>query len=77
MAISPTSKEFERFFRRLGKRVRSLRLERKMVQEDLLDHGFSTRHYQRIEVGLPINIKTAIKLCKAFGIKLSVLFRGL
>lgn len=77
MAIRLTDKELERFFKRLGQRVRQLRMDRDMVQEDMLSHGFSTRHYQRIEAGLPINIKTAYRLCKVFGISLSELFDGL
>lgn len=74
---SKEEKEFLAFFKKLGQRVRQLRLEREMVQEDMLEHGFATRHYQRIEAGLPINIKTAIRLCRAFKIKLSDLFEGL
>ena len=54
-----------------------MRLDRELVQEDMMAYGFSTRHYQRIEAGLPINIKTALRLCKAFKIKLSDLFIGM
>ena len=77
MAILLTDKELDRFFKRLGQRVRKLRIDRGMVQEDMLSYGFSTRHYQRIEAGLPINLKTAYRLCKVFGIGLSELFEKL
>lgn len=77
MAIRLTDKEIERFFKRLGQRVRKLRMDQGLVQEDMLSHGFSTRHYQRIEAGLPINLKTAYRLCKVFGISISELFEGL
>ena len=70
-------KSFEKFFKALGQRIRALRLERSMVQEDMMNFGFSTRHYQRIEAGLPINIKTALRLCKAFKIDLPTLFKGI
>jgi DNA-binding XRE family transcriptional regulator len=77
MASRLTDKEFEKLFKRLGQRVRKLRMDRGMVQEDMLSHGFSTRHYQRIEAGLPINLKTAYRLCKVFGVSFSELFEGL
>ena len=43
--------QFERYCTRFGKRVRELRLERELTQEDMMDRGFSLRHYQRIEAG--------------------------
>lgn len=77
MAIQLKDKEFDRFFKRLGQRIRQLRMQKGMTQEDMLSYGFSTRHYQRIEAGLPINVKTAVRLCKVFEIELSELFAGL
>ena len=77
MAIRLTDKELDRFFKRLGQRVRKLRMDKGMVQEDMLSYGFSTRHYQRIEAGLPINLKTAYRLCKIFEVSFSELFEGL
>jgi len=77
MAIQLKDKEFDRFFKRLGQKIRQLRTQKGMTQEDMLSYGFSTRHYQRIEAGLPINIKTALRLCKAFGLDLSKLFADL
>jgi transcriptional regulator with XRE-family HTH domain len=67
----------DRIFRQIGKRLRDIRLSQNMVQEDLMEFGFTTRHYQRIEAGAPITIRTAVRLCKAFKIKLSELFSGL
>jgi len=74
MAIQLKDKEFGRFFKRLGQRIRQLRTQKGMTQEDMLSYGFSTRHYQRIEAGLSINVKTALRLCKIFEISLSELF---
>jgi len=75
--VAKLTKEYERFFKKLGQRIRQLRLDRGMVQEDLMSHDFSTRHYQRIEAGLPINVITALRLCKVFKINLSDLFKDL
>lgn len=77
LATGSKSNEYDRFFRKLGQRVRELRYEKGMVQEDMLEYGFSTRHYQRIEAGLPINVITALRICKVFKISLSDLFKGL
>lgn len=52
----------------LGRRVRELRLERQMTQEDMMDHGFSLRHYQHIEAGSPITTTTIWKLARAFDV---------
>lgn len=46
-------------------------------QEAMIEHGFATRHYQRIEAGLQINMVTALKLAEAFEVKLSELVKGL
>lgn len=70
-------REIKKFFKLFGQRCRGLRYERKLTQEDMLSHGFATRHYQRIEGGLPVNMITALRLAEAFGMKLSELIEGL
>ncbi len=69
--------EFEKFFKSFDVRLRKLRKQRGWTQEDMLDYGFATRHYQRIEQGLQISMTTALRLAKAFGIKLSILIKGI
>lgn len=64
------------FFKKLGARCRKIRLSKGWTQEDLLSHDFSTRHYQRIESGLQINMVTALRLAEAFGMKLVDLIKG-
>jgi transcriptional regulator with XRE-family HTH domain len=59
---------FRTFCVALGRHVRALRQERGMTQEDMMDHGFSVRHYQRIEAGLSINLLTVWNLARAFGV---------
>lgn len=69
--------EFEKFFKHFGTRCRELRLKRGLTQEDMMQYGFSTRHYQRIEQGLQVNMVTALRLAQAFKIKISILLKGL
>ncbi len=58
---------FDRFLRRLGKRIKELRVERGLTQEDMMEFGFAWRRYQRIEAGKqPITLRTAYRLAKAF-----------
>ncbi len=65
------------FFTKFGKRCKEIRLKKGLTQEDMADHGFSTRFYQRIEAGKPIHFKTVLKLSQVFSIPLSELFKGL
>lgn len=48
--------------------MRALREARALTQEDMMDLGFSLRHYQRIEAGRSITLRTMWKLAKAFKI---------
>jgi transcriptional regulator with XRE-family HTH domain len=53
-------------FLALARRVRRLRLERGLTQEDMADYGFALRQYQRIEAGFPVTVTTLWKLGFAF-----------
>jgi len=66
-----------KFFRRLGKRVRQLRLDHDYSQEDMISFGFSARHWQQIEAGRPITVSTLLRICEAFKISVERLVRGL
>jgi transcriptional regulator with XRE-family HTH domain len=65
------------FFRSLGVRVKKLRKARGYTQEDMIGYGFSARHWQQIEAGRPITIKTLLRICGTFGVKASELISGL
>ena len=69
--------DYTRFFRTLGKRIRELRRKRGLVQEDMLSHRFSTRHWQQIEAGRPITVTTLLRICKALKVSMADLVRGL
>ena len=59
----------------LGKRVRELRLEKGMTQEDMRYHGFAYRHYQRIEAGeKDLRLSTLSRLARTFKVRLRDLF---
>ncbi len=57
---------YEKEFKELGKRYRSLRLQRNMVQEDVLEHRFSVRHYQQLESGRPHSLQTLFRVSQMF-----------
>ncbi len=42
----------------------------------MLQFGFPTRRYQRIEAGQPMSVRTAYRLAKALRVTLSQLFLG-
>lgn len=49
--------------------MRTLRQRAGFTQEDMMDRGFSLRHYQRIEAGRSITLATLWKLARAFGVR--------
>ena len=67
----------ERFFLRLGKRIRQLREEHGHSQEDMIYYGFSARHWQQIEAGRPITVSTLLRICAVFETPIDRLVRGL
>ncbi len=69
--------DYGRFFQALGKRIRELRKKRGLVQEDMISHHFSTRHWQQIEAGRPITVTTLMRICKALKVSMADLVRGL
>lgn len=66
-----------KFFLRLGRRVRELRIRRGYSQEDMISYNFSARHWQQIEAGRPITVSTLLRICAAFETSLERLVRGL
>jgi transcriptional regulator with XRE-family HTH domain len=57
--------EFNRYCERFGRRVKRLRKGMKLTQEDMMERGFSLRHYQRIEAGRSVTLRTIWKLSRA------------
>jgi transcriptional regulator with XRE-family HTH domain len=67
----------QKFFLRLGERIRKLRKKCAHSQEDMISYGFSARHWQQIEAGRPITVSTLLRVCAAFGTPIDHLVRGL
>jgi len=66
-----------KFFEALGDRVKSLRKRRGFTQEDMISFGFSARHWQQIEAGRPITVRTLLRICDVFQTPMSRLVSGL
>jgi transcriptional regulator with XRE-family HTH domain len=66
-----------KFFHALGQRVRGLRKKHGYSQEDMISFGFSARHWQQIEAGRPVTMRTALRICDVFHISVERLVRGL
>jgi transcriptional regulator with XRE-family HTH domain len=54
-----------------------MREERGWRQEDMLTHGISLRHWQRIEAGKSITVTTLLKIADAFNVPPSDLIADL
>jgi transcriptional regulator with XRE-family HTH domain len=65
------------FFRTFGQRVRKLRKAKGYTQEDMIGFGFSARHWQQIEAGRPITIRTLLRICDTLGVRAAELIEGL
>ena len=65
------------FFRALGTRIKKLRKTHGYTQEDMIGYGFSARHWQQIEAGRPITIRTLLRICETFGVRAANLIEGL
>jgi transcriptional regulator with XRE-family HTH domain len=69
--------DFTPFFKELGSRLRKQRIRHSFTQEDMIGFGFSARHWQQVEAGRAITIKTLVRACRVFGVNLSTVLRGL
>ena len=65
------------FFRALGHRIRQLRKRQGYSQEDMISFGFSARHWQQVEAGRPITVRTLLWICEVFDTPMERLVRGL
>ncbi len=65
------------FFRALGMRIKKLRKTHGYTQEDMIGYGFSARHWQQIEAGRPITIRTLLRISATFDVKAADLIDGL
>jgi len=62
-------------YQKLGERIENLRKEKGLTQEELAEKADLHRAYfWDIETGRNVSIKTAYKIARALGVKLSELF---
>lgn len=62
-------------YQKLGKRIEELRRKKSLTQEQLAEKaGLHRAYFWDIESGRNISIKTAYKIARALGVKLSELF---
>jgi transcriptional regulator with XRE-family HTH domain len=66
-----------KFFQALGQRVKTLRKRKGYTQEDMISFGFSARHWQQIEAGRPITVRTLLRICEVFQVRIARLVSGL
>ena len=69
--------KYDRLFKELGSRYRKARLAQGMVQEDVLEHGFSVRHYQQLEAGRAHSLNTLFRVAEMFGLDPAAVLKGL
>jgi transcriptional regulator with XRE-family HTH domain len=67
----------QKFFKSMGQRIRGLRKKHGYSQEDMISFGFSARHWQQIEAGRPITVRTLLRICNVFKTRMSQIVRGL
>ena len=62
-------KKYEQLVARIAKNVKKVREKKAITQEEMVDYGFSYRHYQRIESGKhSFNLYTLYRLSEAFDV---------
>lgn len=71
------ARDHQEAFKILGQRYRELRSRKGMVQEDVLEYGFSVRHYQQLEAGRPHSLGTLFRLAEMFQVQPESLVKGL
>lgn len=65
-------KRYEQLAEVVTKNIREIRTKKKLTQEQMREHGFDYRYYQRIESGEVVpNLKTLVKLSMAFDVKIA------
>lgn len=75
MANSGITPEDKKFLRKMGNKIKSLRLEKGWTLEQTEEHGWSNwQHLQKIETGKNITVVTLKKIAQLYKVKMSELF---
>lgn len=67
----------KKFFAALGLRIQAARNRAGYSQEDMISFGYGVRHWQRIEAGAPITLRTLLRICGILGASMESVVRGL
>jgi transcriptional regulator with XRE-family HTH domain len=67
----------KKFFAALGLRIQAARKRAGYSQEDMISFGYGVRHWQRIEAGKPITLRTLLRICRILGMTMEAVVRGL
>jgi len=67
----------KKFFAALGLRIQAARMRAGYGQEDMISFGYGVRHWQRIEAGQPITVRTLLRICRILGTSMESVVRGL
>jgi DNA-binding XRE family transcriptional regulator len=67
----------KKFFAALGLRIQAARKRAGYSQEDMISFGYGVRHWQRIEAGKPITLRTLLRICRILGTTMEAVVRGL
>jgi hypothetical protein len=67
----------KKFFAALGPRIQAARKRAGYSQEDMISFGYGVRHWQRIEAGRPITLRTLLRICGILGTSMESVVRGL
>lgn len=57
--------------------MKEFRVKQGYTQEDMISLGFSARHWQQIEAGRPITLKTLLRICRVFSTPIEHVVKGL
>lgn len=76
LKIVEMEKEFGRILQRVAFNTRNLRKMQNLTQEDMTEHGFELRHYQRIESGkYSMSLHSIVRLASVFNVDVSEFFK--
>lgn len=68
-------KDYEKFLLKLSNNIKKLRLSHGYTQEEMTEHGFNYRHYQRLESGKHCpSLSTLYKVSRIYKINVRELF---
>jgi transcriptional regulator with XRE-family HTH domain len=74
--MEPANKKYERFVLNIARNVVRVRKSKGLTQEQMVDLGYSYRHYQRVESGKHSpNLNTLFRLAETFKVDIREFFK--